>query len=89
MAGPPEPKSEASSKQTSFANANGHAYMKRQEFVQYETVQLLKTFKTFTSVVKVALLTSLEELLIHNCTMCLILFLGHNYFGVLVKTHRY
>ena len=41
-----------------LANAHEHVYMNKQDYVQYETVKLYKTFKTFTSVVKVALLTT-------------------------------
>ena len=48
-------------------------------------VKLCKTSKTFTSVVKVVPLSYFEELLIRNRAMCIILFLGHIYFVVLVK----
>ena len=64
-------------------HANGHVYVSKQ--VKCKTVKLYKT-KTFTSVVKVALLSYFEELLIRNRAMCLILCLGHIYFVVLVKT---
>ena len=68
-------------------HANGHVKVSRQ--VQCETVKLCKTLETFTSdseVVKVALLTYYEELLIRNRAMCLILCLRHIYFVVFSKT---
>ena len=71
-------------KQQGDRHAKGHVYFTRQAL--YKTVKLCKTSKTFTSVVKVALLTYFEELLIRNHTMFLILCLGHIYFVVLVKT---
>ena len=78
LVGPPEPFSEVSNKQMYLAYMN---------LVQdYKTVKLCKTMKTFTSEVKVAPLTYLEELLIRNRAMCLILCLGHIFFVVLVKT---
>ena len=63
-------------KQTYFANANGHAYKTMQDFVQYNTMKLPKTYETFTSDVKVALLTYVEELLIRNLCLML-LFRAH------------
>ena len=72
------PKPEASPKQTYFANARACLLEKaRLYFVQYKTVKLLKSFKIFTSVVKVVSLTYFEELLIRNRAMCLILCYGH------------
>ena len=68
-------------------HANGHVKVSRQ--VQCENVKLCKTLETFTSdseVVKVALLTYYEELLIRNRAMCLILCLRHIYFVVFSKT---
>ena len=50
---PPEPKSEASPKQMYFANADWHAYRTMQDFVQYNTLKLPKTYETCASDVKV------------------------------------
>ena len=76
---------QAPAQQQRVRHANGHANMKRK--VQCKTVKLYKTSKTFTKVkvVKVASLTYFEELLIRNRAMCLILFLVHIYFVVLVE----
>ena len=77
LVGPPEPFSEVSNKQMYLAYMN---------LVQdYKTVKLCKTMKTFTSEVKVAPLTYLEELLIRNRAMCLILCLGHIFFRCFSK----
>ena len=75
MVGPPEPKTEASQKQT---------YVPGQDFV----VRIYKP-KTFTSEVKVVLLTYYEELLICCRAMCLILCYSYRhilFFVVFSKT---
>ena len=69
LVGPPEPFSEASTKQMYFAREQVHVYM--------NLVQHCKTLKTFTSEVKVVPLTYYEELLIRNRAMYPILCYGY------------